>query len=60
MTKATLIRESIELGLAYYFRCLVHYHHGGECGSMQGGTGATAENYILTSRKSNTGLSMGF
>jgi hypothetical protein len=28
MTKATLIKENISLGLAYSFRCSVHYHHG--------------------------------
>jgi hypothetical protein len=31
MTKATLIRE---LGLAYRFRGLVYYHHGGKHGRM--------------------------
>ena len=35
MTKATLIKENIELGLAYSFRGLVHYHHGGKHGCMQ-------------------------
>ena len=30
MTKATLIKENISLGLAYSFRDLVHYHHGGK------------------------------
>jgi hypothetical protein len=38
MTKATLIKESIELGLAYSFRSLAHYHHNhhsGEHGSTQ-------------------------
>jgi hypothetical protein len=35
MTKATLIKENIELGLAYSFGGLVHYHHGGKHGSMQ-------------------------
>ena len=28
MARATLIKESISLGLAYSFRGLVHYHHG--------------------------------
>ena len=36
MTKATLIKENISLGLAYSFRGLmVHYHHSGKHGSMQ-------------------------
>ena len=32
MTKASIIRE---LGLAYSFRGLVHYHHGREHGAIQ-------------------------
>ena len=32
MTKATLIKESIQLGLAYRFRGLIHYHQGEEHG----------------------------
>ena len=35
MTKATLTKANIELGLAYSFRGLVHYHHGRKHGSMQ-------------------------
>jgi hypothetical protein len=35
VTKATLIKESISLGLAYSFRGSVHYHHGLEYGSKQ-------------------------
>jgi hypothetical protein len=35
MTKATLIKKSISLGLVYSFRGSVHYHHGGKDGSMQ-------------------------
>ena len=35
MTKATLIKENISLELAYSFRGLVHYHHGGKHGSVQ-------------------------
>ena len=35
MTKATLIKENISLGLAYSFRGSVHYHHGGKHDSMQ-------------------------
>ena len=35
MTTETLIKENIELGLAYSFRGLVHCHHGGKHGSMQ-------------------------
>ena len=34
---ATLTKENIELGLAYSFRGLVHYHHGGKHGSIQAG-----------------------
>jgi hypothetical protein len=29
MTTATLIKENIQLGLAYSFKGLVHYHQGG-------------------------------
>ena len=35
MTKATLIKENIQLGLAYGFRGLVHYHRGRKHGSIQ-------------------------
>ena len=38
MTKATLIKANIQLGLAYSFKGLVHYHHGErrwEHGSLQ-------------------------
>jgi hypothetical protein len=35
MTTASFIKANIELGLAYRFRGLVHYHHGGKHGSMQ-------------------------
>ena len=35
MTTATLRKGSTELGLAYSFRSLVHYLHGGEHGSTQ-------------------------
>ena len=35
MTKATLIKANIYLGLAYSFRGSVHYHHGGRHGSVQ-------------------------
>lgn len=34
MTVATLIKESIQLGLAYSFRGLIHYH-GWKCDGMQ-------------------------
>jgi hypothetical protein len=34
-TMATLIKESTYLRLAFNFRHSVHYHHGGEHGSMQ-------------------------
>jgi hypothetical protein len=35
MTKATLMKENIPLGLAYSFRGLVHYPHGRKHGSEQ-------------------------
>jgi hypothetical protein len=35
MIKATLTMENILMGLAYSFRGLVHYHHGGKHGSVQ-------------------------
>jgi hypothetical protein len=35
MTKASLIKENIDLGLAYCFRGLVHSHHDGKHGSVQ-------------------------
>jgi hypothetical protein len=35
MTKATLIRDSIHLGLAYRFRGSVCYHHGKKYGRLQ-------------------------
>jgi hypothetical protein len=38
MTMETLIKENISLGLAYSFRGLLHYHHGGEHGRVQAGT----------------------
>jgi hypothetical protein len=34
MTKATLTKDSIELGLAYRLRGSVHYHHGRKHGSV--------------------------
>jgi hypothetical protein len=37
MTKATLIKYSIYLELAYSFRRLIHYHHGRKHGSIQAG-----------------------
>jgi hypothetical protein len=35
MTKATLTKANISLGLAYSSRALVHYHHSGKHGDMQ-------------------------
>jgi hypothetical protein len=35
MTKATLRKKNISLGLAYSFRGSVRYHHGGKHSSMQ-------------------------
>jgi hypothetical protein len=34
MTTATLTKGNISLGLAYRFRGLVHYHHGGKHGRV--------------------------
>jgi hypothetical protein len=38
LTKATLIKDNIYLGLAYSFRGSVHYHHGRTHGSVQADT----------------------
>jgi hypothetical protein len=35
MTKASLIKDNIKLGLSYRFRGSVHYQHGRMCGSIQ-------------------------
>jgi hypothetical protein len=35
MTKATLTKESIKLGLPYRFKGAVYYHHGVKHGNMQ-------------------------
>ena len=35
LTKATLIKDNIYLGLAYSFRGLVHYYHGRKHGNVQ-------------------------
>ena len=35
MTTATLLKDNIEFGLAYTFRGLIHYRHGGNHGTMQ-------------------------
>lgn len=35
MAMATLLKENIQLTLAYSFR--VHYHHGGKLGGIQAG-----------------------
>jgi hypothetical protein len=37
MTKATLIKENIQMGLAYRFRGSLHYHQGRKHGSIQAG-----------------------
>ena len=37
MTKATLIKDNISLGMVYSFRGLVHYHHSKKHGSMKAG-----------------------
>ena len=43
MTVATLIKDNIELELAYSFRGLVHYHHGGKHGNTQANMGLEME-----------------
>ena len=43
MTKATLLKENISLGLAYSFRGSVHYHHGGMHGGWQAGRHGAGE-----------------
>ena len=35
MTTATLIKKTFSWGLAYNFRSLVHYHHGGKHNVMK-------------------------
>jgi hypothetical protein len=35
MTNATLTKENISLELAYSYRGLIHYHHGGKHGRVQ-------------------------
>jgi hypothetical protein len=37
MTKVTLIKDNIKLGLAYSFRGSVHHHHDEKHGSIQAG-----------------------
>ena len=47
MSKATLIKAKISLGLAYSFRGSVHYHHGGKHGSMPADTVLEKELRVL-------------
>jgi hypothetical protein len=35
MATTTLIKENSSLGMAYSFRGLIHYHHGGKNGNFQ-------------------------
>jgi hypothetical protein len=35
MSKGTLIKDNIEVGLAYKFRGLIHFHHGEKHSSVQ-------------------------
>jgi hypothetical protein len=66
MTIATLISESIHLGLAYSFRDIVHYHHvGNMIACRQTGSGELAESFTFRStesrqrkRDTGTGLSI--
>jgi hypothetical protein len=37
MTEATLIKDNVQLRLAYRLRGSVHYHHGRKHGSIQAG-----------------------
>ena len=61
MTMTTLIKDNIQLGLAYGFRGLVHYHHGGrqdrvqadmmlekELGLLQTDSKAAEDTYVLS------------
>ena len=47
MGAATLLKESISLGLAYSFRDSVHYHHGEKHGTMQADTVLEKEMRVL-------------
>ena len=49
MTMTALIRESISLELAYSFRGLVHYCHGGKHGSVQADMVLVKESRVLDS-----------
>lgn len=57
MAKAILIKGSIYWELAYSFRGLFYYHHGGKHGNRQGrhGAGNVAESYVLILRQRETG-----
>ena len=47
MTNASLIKDNIELGLAYRFRGSAHYHQGRKHGSVQTGMMLEKELRIL-------------
>ena len=53
MTKATLIKANISLGLAYSFRGSVHYHHVRKHGSVQADM-RLERIYILICRQQET------
>jgi hypothetical protein len=50
MTIAILMKENTELGLAYSFRCSVHYHHIGKHGSVQAESAGVAKSSISSSK----------
>ena len=66
MTKATLIKDNIQLGLAHSFRGSVHYHHGMKQGRVQVDMVLGKELRVLhpdpqaTGQKSDTGPGFGF
>jgi hypothetical protein len=49
MTKASLIKENIYLGLAYRFRGSVHYHQGGSMAGFRRHTAGKAESSTSSS-----------
>ena len=53
MVTATLIKQNISLELAYNFKGLVHFHHGGEHGSTQ--ADMVLEKYFESSTSESVG-----
>ena len=46
-------KDNISLGLAYSFRCSVHYHHGGKHGSVQAGMALEEQRVLYLVLKAN-------